>query len=296
MTISGSAREAARQSDGKFGIQAHGRPPRGLGEAAIPVHKFEDSGSGYDRTQWDDSIHDGDILVVESEGVVGFLSDAWPIAVSEEKGNFHGTKDGKEAFLEQFPKHIEVWQACEDIIARQADGTGKKREKTTEAELAEQMKALTAEDHLEILEEATTIFSQKDIRDAVAGGHLTHEDIEKSIELHKLGMHARNESQRYGRDAATENAAICSYSERVMRKALDRSLQRRRNESGELIPDPQGGYFSVRTDRDGFPDDSIRYYRDCRSCDAEKAKNGGMFPPHSSRLGHRPHCSCDSCF
>jgi hypothetical protein len=53
------------------------------------MHTFDSSSEAYDRTQYDDSIQNGDILHVPSEGVVGYLHDAWPVAVTEEKGSFH---------------------------------------------------------------------------------------------------------------------------------------------------------------------------------------------------------------
>lgn len=60
------------------------------------THVFydEDSREVYDRTQWDDGIQDGDILVIQSEQIVGFLAGAWPIAVTAEHGELHGMKDG----------------------------------------------------------------------------------------------------------------------------------------------------------------------------------------------------------
>lgn len=53
------------------------------------VHLFESSGDAYDASQTRDDISDGDVLVVESERVVGFLVKAWPVAVSDEHGAFH---------------------------------------------------------------------------------------------------------------------------------------------------------------------------------------------------------------
>lgn len=53
------------------------------------IHRFESSGDAYDATQTDETINDGDVLVVESERVVGFLVKAWPVAVTPEHGAFH---------------------------------------------------------------------------------------------------------------------------------------------------------------------------------------------------------------
>lgn len=90
--------------------------PNGSGNSlAFPVHTFEDSAQAYDRTQTDGSIKSGDMLIVESEGIVGFLHQAWPIAVSESHGSLHKVKD-KDEFLGQFPEQRDVWEACERRI------------------------------------------------------------------------------------------------------------------------------------------------------------------------------------
>ncbi|MET7495087.1 hypothetical protein [Streptomyces sp900116325] len=54
------------------------------------VHRFDDTIEAYDATQCRDDIRDGDVLVVESEKVVGLLVEAWPIAITEVSGEFHG--------------------------------------------------------------------------------------------------------------------------------------------------------------------------------------------------------------
>ena len=55
----------------------------------LPVYVFENTGDGYDATQTRDEIHDGDVLAVPSEGVYGFLYEAWPVAVVGGPGEFH---------------------------------------------------------------------------------------------------------------------------------------------------------------------------------------------------------------
>ena len=55
------------------------------------VHELGDS--PYDETQTNDSIKDGDILVDPDAGAVGFLAGAWPVAVTQAKGEFHGIMD-----------------------------------------------------------------------------------------------------------------------------------------------------------------------------------------------------------
>ena len=60
-----------------------------LRRTAVQEHMFPDTGTAYDTSQWNEDIHDGDVLIVPSEGVVGFMLSAWPIAVTEEPGYFH---------------------------------------------------------------------------------------------------------------------------------------------------------------------------------------------------------------
>jgi len=60
------------------------------------IFYFEESGDAYDQTQYRDDINFGDVLVVKSEGVVGLLVSAWPVAVTKANGKFHRkTPDGK---------------------------------------------------------------------------------------------------------------------------------------------------------------------------------------------------------
>ena len=52
------------------------------------------TGEAYDITQCYDEIHDGDVLVVSLEGVVGVMVSAWPTAVTATRGKFEGLADG----------------------------------------------------------------------------------------------------------------------------------------------------------------------------------------------------------
>ncbi len=71
-----------------------------LAKTAVNVHYFEDgSEDAYDQTQYRDDIDDGDVLVVPGEGVVGFLNKAWPIAVTQQSGEFHRLTTTWENFL-----------------------------------------------------------------------------------------------------------------------------------------------------------------------------------------------------
>lgn len=78
------------------------------------VHTFAgdvDSGLAYDFTQCDDRIHDGDVLIVPSEGIVGFLAAAWPIAIKG-GGEFHRITD-RDAFLDETPQYASVIAYCD---------------------------------------------------------------------------------------------------------------------------------------------------------------------------------------
>lgn len=57
------------------------------------VHTFDSSGEAYDASQCSDDISDGDVLAVPAEGVVGFLFEAWPVAVTSAVGEFHAARD-----------------------------------------------------------------------------------------------------------------------------------------------------------------------------------------------------------
>lgn len=59
----------------------------------LRVHTFTDSRTAYDHTQHRNNIHDGDILHIPSENIAGFLMQAWPVAVSPNKGELHGLTD-----------------------------------------------------------------------------------------------------------------------------------------------------------------------------------------------------------
>ena len=58
----------------------------------VQVHIFPDSGTAYDETQWRDDIHDGDVLYVPQEHIVGFLYEACPCALTKNNGHLHDIK------------------------------------------------------------------------------------------------------------------------------------------------------------------------------------------------------------
>ncbi|MFD7121920.1 hypothetical protein ACFWAA_33505 [Streptomyces sp. NPDC059922] len=56
---------------------------------ALMVHRFDSTEEAYNRTQCGADIRDGDVLVIASESVVGFLRSAWPAAITEAHGELH---------------------------------------------------------------------------------------------------------------------------------------------------------------------------------------------------------------
>lgn len=57
------------------------------------IHTFDSTGEAYDACQCDESIKNGDILHVPSEGVVG-VADTWPVAVTIAFGKLHTPAEG----------------------------------------------------------------------------------------------------------------------------------------------------------------------------------------------------------
>jgi hypothetical protein len=59
-------------------------------QRGVMVHEYNTTSYAYDETQTNDEIHDGDVIIALDEGVVGILDQAWPFAVTEAHGEFHG--------------------------------------------------------------------------------------------------------------------------------------------------------------------------------------------------------------
>ena len=78
------------------------------------THYFDSTTEAYDACQCDEEIQDGDTLVIENEKVVG-LAWVWPIAISKEKGELHGIKEGSS--LESFFTGL---SACERVFTDEA--------------------------------------------------------------------------------------------------------------------------------------------------------------------------------
>jgi hypothetical protein len=57
---------------------------------AARVHTFDDSGDAYNRSQTDDEVKNGDVFHIPEEGITGYMHKAWPTAVTQNKGSFHG--------------------------------------------------------------------------------------------------------------------------------------------------------------------------------------------------------------
>ncbi|MER7692996.1 hypothetical protein [Streptomyces sp. NPDC097610] len=76
---------------------------------AVMVHRFDSTEEAYNATQCRDDIRDGDILVVEREGVVGFLRCAWPAAITAQHGELH-TVEGDPRTLDdgRYAASVEV--------------------------------------------------------------------------------------------------------------------------------------------------------------------------------------------
>lgn len=54
------------------------------------IHHFDSTKDAYDQSQTSGNVKDGDVLHVPSEGVTGVMVGAWPTAVTENSGEFHG--------------------------------------------------------------------------------------------------------------------------------------------------------------------------------------------------------------
>lgn len=53
------------------------------------VHHFTDSSTAYDVCMSSDDVKDGDVLLIASEGVIGVLTNAHPVALTEAHGELH---------------------------------------------------------------------------------------------------------------------------------------------------------------------------------------------------------------
>ena len=88
------------------------------------IWTFEDTGRAYDCSQSSDVIKDGDILVAIRDRVVGFLCQAWPVAVTDTTGHFHRARNDNYGGLnaDRTPDckadYVESAKMAKDEIAR----------------------------------------------------------------------------------------------------------------------------------------------------------------------------------
>lgn len=121
-----AARDAAR-----LWIDRAGHSP------ALMVHKYDSTEDAYNRTQCGDDIRDGDVLIIEREGVVGFLRSAWPAAITVARGELHGI-DGDPRTLDD-GLYVASIDAAEQIAREHGFAlAAEQRLDAVEVEVAEQ--------------------------------------------------------------------------------------------------------------------------------------------------------------
>jgi hypothetical protein len=77
------------------------------------VHEFASTTQGYNHSQTSDKIKDGDVLSVPSEGVHGFMYQAWPVASTEAHGEFH--KADMEGLLGDSPQYARAHEVAQSL-------------------------------------------------------------------------------------------------------------------------------------------------------------------------------------
>lgn len=78
------------------------------------AHCFSDAREAYDQSQCDDSISDGDLLIIPESKTVGILYEAWPVEVSGDTDEvFHLPADNDwEMFLLKNPRYQDAYNAA----------------------------------------------------------------------------------------------------------------------------------------------------------------------------------------
>lgn len=78
----------------------------------VTVHRFASTGEAYDACMCYETIKRGDVLVIESEGVVG-VAYTWPFAVTPEAGELHRLVDNAagNATRAEFAESIKAAEA-----------------------------------------------------------------------------------------------------------------------------------------------------------------------------------------
>jgi hypothetical protein len=129
---------------------------------SITIHSFASSGLAYDATQCDDAVKTGDILVIESEGVVG-VAHTWPFAVTEKHGDLHQL--GEDANGIRFELADSIRHA--EIVAK---NMGRKHLLTPAAELiVGDLYEAWEITRVAVRENGKVAFDTKDIRTGKAG-------------------------------------------------------------------------------------------------------------------------------
>lgn len=85
----------------------------------MKTHQFDSTADAYDACQtgmasYNVSCVNGDLLVIESEGVVG-VCDTWPVAVTVAHGELHAAKDG-----DALVRHMRERGLSDSLIAARA--------------------------------------------------------------------------------------------------------------------------------------------------------------------------------
>jgi hypothetical protein len=79
-------------------------------EQHVRIFTFDNTSEAYDETQTNEEISDGDVLVVPTENVVGYLVEAWPVAVTRERGAFHSWKE-----FEVDEEYVDAHATAQDV-------------------------------------------------------------------------------------------------------------------------------------------------------------------------------------
>lgn len=82
--------------------------PKSRKVSGVSVHTFSSTGQAYNESQTNERIKDGDVLSVPSEGVHGYLHQAWPIATHHRgnPGEFHTPKADERGDTSESLSHM----------------------------------------------------------------------------------------------------------------------------------------------------------------------------------------------
>jgi hypothetical protein len=84
------------------------------GQHEVRAHFFASTEEAYGRTQTDDAIIDGDLLIIPSERVIGILTEAWPIAITPAFGDLHTMRDDWDSI--EGGRYHEIYQAARKVM------------------------------------------------------------------------------------------------------------------------------------------------------------------------------------